>query len=234
MNAARQLSRIAIVPARGGSKGIRGKNLAVVAGESLVTRAVKCAIASKLFREVIVSTDDPLISEDGRRAGAIVPGLRPATLSSDQANIMDTVLHVLRQLDEQQVPVNTICLLEPTSPMRTPKIVRETVITAESPETDSAFTVSIAPTRFHPLKQFMMGDGGFAHFAHPEGNRVVNRQELGVTYVRNGMCYSASRAAIEGGLGFVNGRARLIVVEGPAVNIDEPADLELARQLIEN
>ena len=90
--------RLAIVPARGGSKGLPGKNLAVVGGKTLIARAVETAIASGLFDYVLVSTDDPAIAAEGRRAGAATPFLRPAPLAGDRAAIVDAVKDALTRL----------------------------------------------------------------------------------------------------------------------------------------
>jgi len=226
--------RIAIIPARGGSKGLAGKNLALVGGKTLVARAVEAAVASGLFAYVLVSTDDPAIAAEGRRAGGATPFLRSAALASDRAAVADAVRDALARLGAAgEAPFELVALLEPTSPMRNPEILRQTVAAAETEGADAAFTVSPVPTRFHAMKQFHIGKASFAHYVHPEGGKIVNRQELEPSFVRNGLCYAVRTSALAAGLGILGRAPRAVVVEGPIVNIDDAEDLALARRLIE-
>lgn len=226
--------RIAIIPARGGSKGLPGKNLAVVGGKTLVARAVETAVASGLFAYVLISTDDAAIAGEGRRAGASTPFLRPAALATDKAAVVDAVKDALQRLASAgEAPFELIVLLEPTSPMRNAEILQRTVAAAESEGADAAFTVSPVPTRFHALKQFTIGKANVACHAHPEAGSIVNRQELEPSFVRNGLCYAVRATALAAGLGFLGRSPRAVVVEGPIVNIDDAEDLALARRLIE-
>jgi CMP-N-acetylneuraminic acid synthetase len=224
------MRRLAIVPARGGSKGLPGKNLAVVAGETLLARAVRCARDSGIFDTILVSTDDQTIANEGRKAGAQVPFLRSPQLATDGAAVIDAVREVLAKLDTK---FDTVALLEPTSPLRTPEIVRQTVAAAEHKGADAALTLSPAPSRYHPLKHFRLDAEGKARHAVEEGAKVVNRQELDRTFLRNGMCYAVRVSAIEAGHNILGSALRAVVVEGHAVNIDDHADLEEARRVLE-
>lgn len=226
--------RLAIIPARGGSKGLPGKNLAVVAGESLTARAVRCALESALFDSVLVSTDDPAIADEGRRAGAIVPFLRPPELAGDRATVTDAIRHVLATLSSQsEGAFDLVALLEPTSPMRTPQIVASVVEAAESADFDAALSLSPVPVKFHPFKQLFGGADGAVSFAVAGAKDVANRQELGVSYIRNGLCYAVHTAALDDGFGILGSRCRAVLVAGAVVNIDEAADLAEARRLLE-
>lgn len=226
--------RLAIVPARGGSKGLPGKNLAVVGGTTLLARAVACARESGAFDSIVVSTDDPGIAAEGERAGASVPFLRPATLAADTAAVIDAVRDVLARLAEAGEPAfDLVTLLEPTSPLRTPEIIRRTVAAAEAEGCDAALTVSEVPLRYHPLKQFRLDRKGSLRHHAEDGARIVNRQELTPTYVRNGQCYAVRTAALSAGHGILGANPCAVMVEGPIVNIDDAEDLALARRLIE-
>jgi CMP-N-acetylneuraminic acid synthetase len=210
------------------------KNLAFVAGETLLARAVRCAQESQIFDLIVVSTDDAEIAEEGRRAGAAVPFLRPPDLATSTAAVADAARYTLAKLAESGFGrFDIVALLEPTSPLRTPQIVRQVVEAAEQSGVDAALSLSPVPLRFHAAKQFRLGGHGHIQHVAASGAQVVNRQELETTYVRNGMCYAVRTAALEQGLGFLGSAARGVVVEGEIVNIDEPADLELARRLLE-
>jgi CMP-N-acetylneuraminic acid synthetase len=224
---------LAVVPARGGSTGIPRKNLAVVGGQTLLARAVRCALESDLFDFIMVSTDDKEIAAEGRRAGAQVPFLRPAHLATSTAALADALRDCLVRLAAAgQAPFDLVATLEPTSPLRTPAVVRAVVAAAEMPDADAALALSAVPIHFHAEKQFRMDESGHVGHAMESGKRVVNRQELKPTYVRNGMCYAVRRELLERGCNVLGTRPRGVIVEGPIVNIDEPDDLVLARRLL--
>jgi len=108
---------LAIVPARGGSKGLPGKNLRILDGRPLVAWPVSAALGAVSVNRVIVSTDDVAIAEAARAAGADVPFLRPAHLAHDTASSMDVILHALDTLESLGQEYEYVVLLEPTSPL---------------------------------------------------------------------------------------------------------------------
>jgi CMP-N-acetylneuraminic acid synthetase len=225
--------RIAVVPARAGSKGLPGKNLAPIGGQSLVTRAVRCALETRLFAEVVLSTDDTAIADAGKAAGASVPFLRPSALASDTSPVTDAIHHLLTEYENRYGRIfDVLALLEPTSPNRTVEIVRATVFAAEEEGADAALTVSEVPLKHHPFKQLREDATGYAVQAHPEGRVEQNRQALGPTYIRNGMCYAVRVPAL-GQFGLFGSRAKLLPVEGFYTNIDSESDLQLARESLE-
>lgn len=226
--------RLALIPARGGSIGLPGKNLASVGGASLTARVVRCAIETGLFDYILLSTDDALIADEGRRHGAQVPWLRSPELASDTAAVLDTVRDSLCRLQEAGLPsFDVVVLLEPTSPLRTVEIVKRTVAAAESDGVDAALSVSAVPVHYHPRKQFKLDTEGFATLFETGRGPVVNRQELDRTFIRNGMCYVTRTTALAAGAGIFGTRLRTVLVSGPVVNIDAPEDLALARQILE-
>jgi len=230
------MHRLALIPARGGSKGLPGKNLALVGGMTLLARAIRCAQAAGLFEAVVVSTDDAAIAEEGIRAGAAAPFLRPKALAADDSPVLSAIKHALVELERPAgAPhFDLVALLEPTSPLRTVEVVKSVIAAAEQPGADAALSVSPVPTRYHALKQLIAdtSDGRVHHF-HPEGDRIVTRQQLSTTYIRNGMCYAVRRSALDAGYGVLGSSARMVIVNSPVVNIDDPEDLELAKRLIE-
>lgn len=228
------MTRLALIPARGGSKGIPGKNLAHVGGMSLLARAIRCALDAGIFDAVVVSTDDAAIAEEASRAGASVPFMRPAPLATDAAPVIETVTDALERLEAGGAArFDLVALLEPTSPLRTPAIVRDVVALAERDPYDAALSVSAVPARFHPRKQFRAEAGGRLVHVTEDGPGLIARQQLTPTFVRNGMCYATRRAALDRGTGVLGTVTAYVLVDGPIVNIDDPEDLELARRLIE-
>lgn len=228
------MNRLALIPARGGSKGLPGKNLAIVGGSTLLARAVQCAMDAGIFDAIFVSTDDPDIAEAALKAGALAPFLRPPELATDTSPVLKTILHVLNQLEfGGMARFDLVALLEPTSPRRTPELVRKVVAAAEAPGADAALTVSLVPQRFHPRKQFVLDAEGRAQYYLSEGVEVTCRQELNPTYIRNGMCYATRREALDAGFGVLGSSSATVIMPGPVVNIDDAEDLELAQRLFD-
>mgnify|MGYP006275783357 CR=1 FL=1 len=224
--------RLAVVPARGGSKGVPRKNLQVVAGQSLVARAVRCAIEAGIFDEVMVSTDDDEIAAAGVAAGAAVPFRRGAAASGDLASSTDVLRDVLAAYDARGDRHDTLALVEPTSPMRTANDLLRTVEAAEADGWDAAVTLSEVSRSFHPDKQFRLGVEDRAEFCTAAGPAIVARQQLDPTYIRNGMCYAVRAAVIRGGGAIFGTRLRAIVIDRPYVNIDSPGDVAKAREML--
>src|SRR3989344_5243385 len=113
---------LAIIPARGGSKGIKNKNIRLFCGKPLVANAILCARGSKYINRIIVSTNDKKIAAVAIKYGAEVPFLRPTYLAGDKSPITKTVFHLLGKLkqDEKYEP-DYIVLVQPTSPIREAK-----------------------------------------------------------------------------------------------------------------
>ncbi len=118
--------RIAIIPARAGSKRLPGKNIKYLAGKPMIAWTIEAAINSRLFDDVIVSTDSETIAEIAIAYGATVPGLRPDNLSSDNSSTDDVISYVVKSYEQSKGKgVSTVTLLQPTSPLRNEKHIIE-------------------------------------------------------------------------------------------------------------
>jgi CMP-N,N'-diacetyllegionaminic acid synthase len=223
--------RLAIIPARSGSKGVPGKNLRVVEGQTLLARAIAVARATGLFDRVYVSTDSDDYVLEAARAGIETPFKRPAELASDDSMVADAIRHALETFEGQGERYDTLALLEPTSPLRTAAIVRETVLAAESDGWDAAFTVSPVARKYHPLKQLRRSADGALDFSLPEARPNVNRQQLDRTYVRNGFCYAIRVPVFLATHSLHGTRVKGILHDGDAVSIDSMKDLHKVRRL---
>jgi CMP-N,N'-diacetyllegionaminic acid synthase len=168
---------------------------------------------------VVVSTDIELEFE----ADVV---RRPPELATDTADITDVIRHVLTFVGE----FDCLALLQPTSPTRTREIVRECVLAVNS-WIDAAVTVSEVPVKHHAQMQLMTDHFGYLMQAHPDGETVTNRQSLGRTYIRNGLCYAVTTDAFKQH-GLFGWRCRPVFTAGKHVNIDTPEDLEEARRLL--
>lgn len=108
---------IAIIPARGGSKRIKNKNLRNFFGKPLISYSILAAKKSKLFKRIIVSTDDKKIKKISEKYGAEVPFLRPKNISGDKTKAQDVFIHAIRYLERKKVKFNYVCGIYPTAPL---------------------------------------------------------------------------------------------------------------------
>lgn len=219
---------LALIPARGGSKGIPQKNLCRVGTLTLTARAVRCARETGRFARVAVSTDSDAIAAEAWAEGAEVIR-RPATLASDTASVVDVIVHALDVLAGGGFTPRVVVLLEPTSPLRTAAMVADALDRLEG--ADAVFTVSPVPVRFHPRKQFWVDPDGVARRVAPDLAMPVRRQDLTETFVQNGAVYAFCTAMFRAQRSIFGAAPRAIVVTAPLINIDTPEDLAEARRL---
>ena len=224
---------LALVPARTGSKGVPGKNLRRIGGVSLTALAVRCARATGLFERVVVSTDGAEIAAESRSAGAEVV-MRPAALASDEADLADVADVIAHALDvlaaEHRFTPTVVVLLEPSSPLRTPEMVKTAV--AALGDADAVFTVSEVPRRFHGLKQFQIDEDAYAHRVLRDVPMPVRRQELGTTFVQNGAVYVFRTSMFRAHHSVFGPKPRALTVTARLVNIDTLEDLAEAERLL--
>jgi CMP-N-acetylneuraminic acid synthetase len=224
---------LAVVPARGGSKSIPRKNLKEIGGISLVGRAALVVRALPWIDAALISTDDPEILAEAARYGLDTPFLRPDELSGDQAGSVDMWRHAWIAAEEHYGRRFDISvLLEPTSPMRRPEDVENTVKRLMETLAPAAATVTRTPAHYTPHKTLTINDQGTIGFYLPDGARHSLRQGIPVYYHRNGLCYAVTRShLVEQGC-IIDRDAQAVVIERHVVNIDDPFELELAEWLL--
>ena len=227
------LTVLAVVPARGGSKGIPGKNLQPLGGVSLVARALGLARQLPWIDHLALSTDSRGIAEEGRRSGVEVPALRPAELATDTARSVDVWKHAwLGAEEESGQRFDLSLLLQPTSPLRTAEDLERTVSALVAGRHLTAATVSRTPGHFTPEKTLTVGDGGVLHSYLPAGRAQSIRQLIPTYYHLNGYCYAARRRAIVEAGTLLEEDCAAVEIRRPVVNVDEPFDLELAAWML--
>lgn len=179
---------LAIIPARGGSKRLPGKNLAPLRGRPLIAWTIDAALGSQSVDVTMVSTDAPEIAAAAREAGADTPFLRPAGLASDTASSFDVVRHALDFYREERGRVFEFALmLQPTSPLRTSADVEEAVRLLRSKHADAV--VSVCEMEHSPLwSNTLPADGSLVGFLKPEA-RNKRSQDLPPYYRLNGALY---------------------------------------------
>jgi len=183
---------LALIPARGGSKGIPGKNIKEFCGKPLIAWSIEAAKQCDLMLRVVVSTDDDKIAKIAKKFGAEVPFKRPAELAEDSTPTLPVMVHAVKYFREKEnyLP-EYILLLEPTSPGRQTKHIKEAIELALKTGADSVVSVIEAPTRFSPYWQFRVGDNQRLEIATGGSinNIITRRQNLPKTYMRDGVIY---------------------------------------------
>lgn len=225
---------LAVVPARGGSKGIPRKNLVQVGGRSLIARAADVVRALPWVDRAVISTDDEEMAEEGRANGLAVPFLRPAALASDTASGAQAWAHAWRESEARLGERFDVSVyLQPTSPFRRPEHVERTLAAMCAGDHRAAASVSRVPGHYTPEKLLRMSDAGILSFVLPEGARHSNRQSIPASFTRNGVCYAVRRDTLLGHGWIVEHDCVGVEIDGPMVNIDDPLDLAFAELLLQ-
>jgi CMP-N-acetylneuraminic acid synthetase len=219
-----------VIPARGGSKGLPGKNLRVLGKLSLIGHAVASSRESARLTRFIVSTDSAELADEARRHGAEVPFQRPAELASDQAGMVPVLQHAVRWLESTGARPDLVVTLQPTSPFRTGDDIDRTIAKVIDTGADSAQTVTEAG--YHPFfMKTLEGDRTVALFA--DGHKYVRRQDAPAVYQPSGAVYVTRRDVLMNE-GRVLGADNRGIVQGfeAAVNIDTEWDFLLAELIL--
>lgn len=226
------LSILAIIPARGGSKGIPRKNLADLCGKPLIAHSIDAGrelVDQGAVQRAIISTDDNEIAAVARAYGGDVPFMRPAQLASDEAKAIGYVLHALDWFEDKGNPFDAVMILQPTSPIRDTKAIRQAVFdfTAGASET------LISCYQEDYINELVMyvdeGDGTLSPKSHLH-NKGVRRQEHGPIMVRNGAVYLARSEFVRRTGQLVCDRPMLLrMKKNDSIDVDTQEDLDLLR-----
>ncbi len=186
---------LGIIPARGGSKGLPRKNLALVGGKPLIAWTWEAARAAPSVTRLVVSTDDEPIAELARSAGVEVPFLRPAELANDTAKAVDVILHALGFLEERAgYRPELVLWLQPTSPLRSAEDIEAAVRLRQGHDADAV--VSVCEARHHPLWMRLLGAGDRLEPYQGDREPPSRRQELPRVYELNGAVYLIRREVL--------------------------------------
>ncbi|GEP42495.1 cytidylyltransferase domain-containing protein [Brevifollis gellanilyticus] len=178
---------VAVITARGGSRGLPRKNVLPLAGLPLIAHSIRVAQEAKRVNRVIVSTDDEEIIAVSREYGAEVPFVRPPELSTADSAHIDVMLHVVSWLEQQGDLPDAVLLLQPTTPLRTPEDIDGAVELMES--TSCPAVVGLSPAESHPYLTYKVAEDGRLTGFIDHGLRYPRRQDLPPAYILNGALY---------------------------------------------
>lgn len=220
---------VATICARGGSKGLPGKNLRDFLGKPLIVHTIEQALACAEIDKVYVSTDSTAIAEVARSAGAEVPFMRPAELAQDSSPKLPVLAHLLTLIDSSEARVSRLVDLQPTSPLRT----SDDISAALALDPQAELVVSVTEASGNPYFNLVeAGQGGYLHLS--KANGATRRQDAPNAYTLNGAIYvwqpaALLRAAVQG---MWSARAiPYIMPSWQSVDIDVLEDFEYAEWL---
>ncbi len=223
---------LALIPARGGSKGIPHKNIIPVAGKPLIRYTVEAALQSRYIDYVLVSTDDAEIARTAKACGAQVPFLRPAELAADTSRTVDAVIHAAETLKQSGETFDSLVLLQPTSPLRTAEDIDGAVEKFYAGGRQAV--VSVSPAEDHPILIRTIEQTPAGERLKPllAGSSTVRRQDMPAFYRVNGCIYINAMEELNGDTSFNDNPVPWVMEKSHSVDIDEPADLALAEYLL--
>jgi CMP-N,N'-diacetyllegionaminic acid synthase len=220
---------LAVIPARGGSKGIPGKNIKALGGKPLIAWTIDVAHSASYIDRLVVSTDDEEIARVARSHGADVPFIRPPGLATDNAPTIDTILHAVENLPG----FDWILVLQPTSPFRVAEDIEGILKLCQSESAPAA--VSIAEASINPYWMYQKSEGSVLRPLLELPPTFTRRQDLPKVYALNGALYLAEISWLKKKKTFINGET--VGYEMPkyrSLDLDTLEDWEFAEYLIEH
>lgn len=222
---------LGIIPARGGSKGLPGKNIRVLLDKPLIAWTIRQALASSYLDRVIVTTDDKDIAEISKKYGADVPFLRPEELATDEARTIDVVLQAISRLELDNRFYDLVMLLQPTSPLREAGDIAGAIELLFLKNAQSV--VSVCEAEHHPFwTNTLPSDGCMSAFIRPE-IKHKHRQQLPLFYRLNGAVYLANIAYLKEHRDFIGAETYAYIMPAErSIDIDSELDFKFAEFLM--
>lgn len=221
---------VALIPARGGSKGIKLKNMAPLADKPLILYSIETALASEYIDDVVVTTDSLEIAKIANENGAEVPFIRPAELARDDSRTIDALLHAMRELEREGRTYDAMVLLQPTQPLRTVSDVDSAIELFFA--CGGQGVVSVSPVDTHPLLIRSINSNGRLVSLLSECS-TCRRQDMPPFYQVNGCIYVNDCQSIDQDTSLNDNPIPYLMEQSRSIDIDEPIDLLIAQQLLE-
>lgn len=224
---------IAIIPARGGSKGLPGKNIKHLNGIHLIGHSIQTALKAKSISRVIVSTDDAEIAKRAQEYGAEVPFIRPKNLAEDNSMVMDAYIYTIdRLVNESKEEIESFVALLPTAPLRLSEDIDNAVSIFINNNADTVISVTEAPV---PIEWYKKIDkNNLLSNYLPEPDSVSNRQELTQAFIPNGAIYVFHTEKLRETRQYYMSRTYpYIMPRERSADIDDPLDFKWAEFLMQ-
>jgi CMP-N-acetylneuraminic acid synthetase len=226
---------LAVIPARGGSKGVPRKNIRAVCGKPLIAYTIETALAVRhLFYRIIVSTDDEEIADVARRYGAAVPFLRPAELAGDAVPTVPVLQHAARFVEQHDnVRLDWLCLLQPTDPLRTVEDIETAMRLGQAGGCDSVISV-VQVFAVHPILMKRIEDDRLLPYCIEEKEGTRRQEYQPPAYMRNGAIYLTRRDVLMERSSIWGDVIRPYIMPAErSVGVDSELDLKLVELLMQ-
>jgi N-acylneuraminate cytidylyltransferase len=226
---------LGIIPARGGSKGIPGKNLRLLGGKPLLAYTVEAARAAGFFSRLVLSTDSEEIASVGRSLGVEVPFLRPPELARDETPMLPVIQHTVRFLAEKGWSPDVVVILQPTAPFRRATDLRGAwELLQANPEVESVVSLEAVPAHYAPHFIFKIEGDRMVPFM-PDGLQITRRQDAPKAYSRTGEFYFTRIRTLMQSNSIYGQNSRPYVVSHPyRVNLDTLEDWADAERVVQH
>jgi CMP-N-acetylneuraminic acid synthetase len=224
---------VAFIFARGGSKGLPGKNIRSLDGKPLIAYAIEAALGTPELETVIVSTDDPDIADISKKYGAQVPFVRPSELARDDSPEWSAWRHAIAWFQQNRGCFDTFISLPPTSPFRTTEDIQACITALEGdPEADAVITVT--PSMRNPyFNMVTLDQDGYAHRAVAHSGEIFRRQDTPQMFDITTVAYAARPSFVSRAPGLFAGNLRAIhIPQDRSLDIDTPFDFTLAEAIL--
>ena len=223
---------LAIIPARGGSKGLPRKNILPLCGKPLINYTIEQSIRCQYIDRVVVSTDDSEIAEIALLAGANLPFIRPDYLSTDTATSFDVIMHCLNWHEENRFDFGYLIFLQPTSPLRTLEDINLAFKLIEN--LNAKAIVTVCESEHHPFgMNTLPSNNNMNEFEKPEYERQP-RQQLPKYFRINGAIYLSEIKYFKSQMSFLGPQTfAMIMDKSHSIDIDDEIDLEFANFYME-
>lgn len=226
---------LVVVPARGGSKGIPKKNLYPVLGRPLISYTLEVCNLLNWVDFVHVSTDDPDIAEVAEDFGFSVPKLRPDRLSEDYVSDQDLLKYCLQETESlTESDFQIVIMLQPTTPIREVSDIEKGIQLLIEHNYDSVWSVTEIDLKYHALKQLVLDEFGSLNFFTEKGKKIIARQQLKPTYMRNGAFYILKKETITFSDSLLGTNAGAVILKKKSIGIDSLSDIQQVELLLKS
>ena len=225
---------LGLIPARGGSKQVPGKNIRLLCGKPLLQYTAESALAARRLSRIILSTDDEEIARVGRRCGLEVPFLRSADLAQDDSPMLPVVQHALSWFEARGERFEAVCLLQPTNPLRRPEDIDGCIELLQRGSADAVVTILPVPHEYNPRWVYFRQEDGSLELSTGESEPISRRQSLPAAYHREGSVYVTRSDVITDSKSLYGKRVLGYLLESnrSVVNIDSLEDWQKAENII--
>ncbi|WP_445736621.1 acylneuraminate cytidylyltransferase family protein [Mariniflexile sp.] len=220
---------LGLIPARGGSKTVPGKNIKLLEGKPLLQYTVDAAKPSKFLSKLILSSDDDAIIDVAKQLNLEVPFKRPSDLAQDNSPTLPVIQHALNFFTEQHIYFDAVCLLQVTSPFKTTQFIDSAIKKFMETDADSLVTVQKIPDEYNPYWAFQPNGADYMELVSGEKDIISRRQDLPKTYHRDGLIYITKTDVLLNKNSLYG--SKISYIESPlesAINIDTLSDWEKA------